>query len=103
MHMNPLPATAFDGAFGTLLRGIAETPGPCSLVAQTVARVVPRFSKTAMAESGPLGALAKSGLEGSVGWNMAAKTLVYGGGILDGTAKYISGPGPQQMVQVATG
>lgn len=102
-HMSPVPATAFSGRMGTWMRGIAETPGPISGAVNVVAKVSPGLSKSAVAESGALGAMAQAGLNASAGWNMAIKMATYGGGIVDGALKYyLAAELPRHLVQVGS-
>ncbi|MDE2040431.1 MAG: DEAD/DEAH box helicase family protein [Elusimicrobia bacterium] len=100
-HINLVPVSAFRGWVGATMRTVAETPGPVSLGLQTLAKVVPGWSKSMLAEAGPLGALSNGALALNPVLYTLGKAAVWGGAMIDGTVKYIGIAWlPQQLAQV---
>jgi hypothetical protein len=91
MLMNPVQASAF-GVFGngisTVVKSVAETPGPVSWVVQTGAKLIPRWAKSTVAESGPLGALQMTTMDLSPAWHAIVRAPIWMGALVDGMSKY---------------
>ncbi len=93
MMASPIQAPAF-GVFGndisSFVKSIAETPGPFSWVVKSGAKLIPRYSKSAVAESGPLGALQMSAMDAAPILRPLYRVAIWTGGMADGMAKYLS-------------
>ncbi len=106
MMASPIQAPAF-GVFGngisSFVKSVAETPGPLSWTVQSGAKLIPRYSESAVAESGPLGALQMSAVDAAPGiLKPLYRVGIWAGGMADGMAKYfLTGLASQSLVEHA--
>ncbi len=106
MMASPVQAPAF-GVFGngisSFVKSVAETSGPLSWTIQSGAKLIPRYSESAVAESGPLGALQMSAIDAAPGiLKPLYRVAIWTGGMADGMAKYfLTGLASQSLLEHA--